>query len=91
MSRENVEIVRRWVEEQARPEFEPLEYIDAGGDAVLFLCRALPEDTGDYVLRHWSVFKVRDGKVVDWRPYAGNEAAARKAAGLSEQAAHADS
>jgi hypothetical protein len=90
MSQENVEVVRRFEERVNRGWYVPLEYIDAGEDAVLFICRVGRELTGAYVARHWSVFRVRDGKVVDWRPYGSDEAAARKDAGL-EQDAHADS
>jgi hypothetical protein len=96
MSQENVEVVRRLVEGRwKRPEFEPLEYIDAGGDCVIFVARLVtqvssPEHVPDPAPRVWCVFRVADRSVVDWRPYP-SEQAARKAVGLSEQDAHADS
>jgi hypothetical protein len=86
MSQENVEIARRWVEDHPPPEaFVPVEYIDAG-DAVVLVCRVEIEFRGaDQSIDHWSVFEVRDGKVVAWQPHAGNKRAALEAAGLSEQ------
>jgi ketosteroid isomerase-like protein len=90
MSQENVEIVRRFVEtEFKRHGYVPLEYIDAGGDFVVFVFR-LEEMKPPYSFRHGSVFRVREGKVVEWTPYPSKKEA-RKAAGLSEQDAHGDS
>jgi hypothetical protein len=84
MSQENVEVARRWIEEHKPPvpseAFKPLEFIDAGGDAVVFV--ALVGGPA-HPHRHGSVFRVRDGKVTDWKPYP-SEKAAREAAGLRD-------
>jgi hypothetical protein len=89
MSEASVEIVRRYMEAHPPPqEVVPVEFIDAG-DAVVMRCRvefAEIRVTTD----HWSVFRVRDGKVADWLPFAGNKDGAREAAGLSELGADAD-
>jgi hypothetical protein len=83
MSQENVEVARRWMEERPLPDgITPMDFIDAGGDAVLMLMRIETEVQGTvHTLRHGSVFRVKDSKVVDWKPYA-SEQGAREAVGL---------
>ncbi len=71
MSQENVEIARCWTEERPLPHgTTPVDFIDAGGDAVLMVMRIETEVEGTVqTLRRGSVFRVKDGKVVDWKPY----------------------
>jgi hypothetical protein len=88
MSQENVEVVRQLVEGRwKRDQFEPLEYIDAGGEFVVFVARLMtkvsaPASVPDSRPRVWIVFRIREGKVAAWHPYPSEEAA-RKAADLS--------
>jgi hypothetical protein len=86
MSQENVEVVRQLVEGRWKADqFEPLEYIDGTGDLVVFVARLVTRVTAPpgFVPRVWIVFRVNEGKVVEWHPHQSEEAA-RKAAGLSE-------
>jgi hypothetical protein len=50
--------------------------------------RASGVEVGAHV---WNVWKLRDGKFVEWTYFGDDRAAALEAVGLSEQNAHADS
>jgi len=89
MSQENVEVVRKRLEGRwKRDNFEPVDYIDAGGAFVMVVARFALEWRDPP--RVWLVFRVEAGEIADWHSYP-SEQAARDAAGLSEQDAHADS
>jgi len=83
MSQANVDVVRRVGEEaRKRSKLEPVEYIEAGDDAVLFVFRLVLEIRGTvYTSHHWWVFGFRDGEMMGWDAYL-SEDEARKAAGL---------
>jgi ketosteroid isomerase-like protein len=73
-------------------QFEPVEFIDAGEHVLVVVReRGWMEQTGVEVEGLFSYsFVLRDGKAVEWHMY-DSATEARKAVGLSEQDAHADS
>jgi hypothetical protein len=71
------EKIDAWAEQAARPDLQPLEFID-GGDVVL-VC-ALPVG-GDKPL--WFNYTLDGKRIIGWDVYE-NEAEARSVAGLPE-------
>jgi hypothetical protein len=88
MSQENIEVVRNRLEGRWKDDrFEALDYIDAGTEYVMVRW-CLVESVTKPIF--WLLFRVDEGKIVDWRGFASEEAACR-AAGLSGQDPHATS
>ena len=68
------------------PTYEPKELIDAG-DVVVALIRTSAQGKSSGVevdARVWNVWTFRDGKLVEWKYFGDDQAAAHEAAGLEE-------
>ncbi len=77
MSQENVEVVRNRLEGRWKDDrFEVLDYIDAGSEFVMVPFCLVHSVTKPVF---WLVFRVDEGKIVDWHSFA-NEETARRAA-----------
>jgi hypothetical protein len=89
MSQKNVEAVRnrlqgRWKDDR----FEALDYIDAGFEFVLVPFCLVNSVTKPVF---WLVFRVDEGKIVDWHSFANEEIARRAAKTGWSGPPHADS
>jgi hypothetical protein len=73
MSQENVEIVRNRLESRwKRDDFEALDYTDVGTEFVMVKFGLVKTITKPIF---WLVFRVDEGKIVDWHSFANEEAA----------------
>ena len=68
------------------PVWEPEELIDVDDKVLAFIrTSARGKGSGVEVEAHvWNLWTFRDGKVVEWKYYGDDQAAALEAAGLSE-------